>query len=207
MRRRRPLDRKLTHVVLATGNRGKLGDFRLLFEGSGIELSWPEDHGLDLEVEETGETFEANALLKARAYGEALSLPVMADDSGLSVQALGGEPGVYSARYAGPEGDPRANNAKLLEKMRGIDDRRAAFVCVLALITPDGRELVVDGRCEGLISDSERGGVGFGYDPVFYCEELGCTFGEATPEDKNARSHRGAAVRAMLELLRNEGLA
>ena len=123
---------------------------------------------------------------------------MLADDSGLAVEALDGAPGVYSARYAGPECDDRANNSKLIAALEGVDDRRAAFVCVLVLALPDGREIVTDGRCEGLVADEERGANGFGYDAVFFRPDLGRTFGEATPEEKSARSHRGAAVTSLL---------
>ena len=188
-----------THrLVLATTNKGKLFDFKMLFEGSDIDLVLPQQFGVDLDVEETGTTFEANALLKARAHVEQLGRPVLADDSGLAVEALDGRPGVYSARYAGPACDDHANNLKVIDELRGVENRAAAFVCVLALVFPDGRELVTQGRCEGEIIDEERGANGFGYDVIFYRPDLECTFGEATPEDKNARSHRAAAVRALL---------
>ena len=196
----------LRRVVLATANRGKLADFRHLFEGTGIELVLAADVGVNIDVEETGATFLENALLKARAVGAAAGLPTLADDSGITVYALGGEPGVYSARYAGPVCDDHANNLKLIERLRGIDDRRAAFVCALAFVLTGGVEIVAEGRCEGVVIDEERGANGFGYDSVFYRDDLGRTFGEATPEEKNARSHRGAAVRALLEQLRVRGL-
>lgn len=193
----------ISSLVLATTNAGKLRDFRLLFEGSGIQIQVPGDFGVDLEVDETGTTFEANALLKARAFAAALpGRAVLADDSGLAVEALGGEPGVYSARYAGAHGDDHANNLEVLRRMEGVSDRRAAFVVVLALVTPGGAEVVVEGRCEGTIATEERGNNGFGYDAVFWCEDLGRTFGQVTPAEKNARSHRAAAVCALLEKLK-----
>lgn len=189
-------------LVLATTNNGKLRDFRLLFEGSGIAIELPADHGVALDVEETGETFTDNALLKAREFAEALpGRAVLADDSGLVVEALGGDPGVRSARYAGEPSDDHANNLKVLELMSGVIDRRAAFVVVLALVLPDGREFVVEGRCEGTIAFEERGSNGFGYDAIFFREDLGCTFGEALPAEKNARSHRAAAVTGLLAKL------
>lgn len=189
----------LDSLVLATTNKGKLRDFRLLFEGSGIAIETPADHGADLDVDETGETFADNALLKARAFAAALpGRAVLADDSGLVVEALGGDPGVRSARYAGEPSDDHANNLLVLERMRGVEDRRAAFVVVLALVLPDGREILAEGRCEGTIADEERGTNGFGYDVIFFRDDLGRTFGEATPAEKNARSHRAAAVRALL---------
>lgn len=193
-------------LVLATTNKGKLRDFRLLFEGSGITIEVPGDHGVALDVEETGETFTDNALLKARAFAAALpGRAVLADDSGLVVEALGGEPGVRSARYAGEPSDDHANNLLVLEKMRGVADRRAAFVVVLALVFPSGEELVVEGRCEGTIAFEERGTNGFGYDVIFWRDDLGSTFGEASPAEKNARSHRAAAVSKLLEALSGMG--
>lgn len=195
---------KTTSLVLATTNKGKLRDFRLLFEGSGIAVELPEDHGVSLDVEETGSTFSENALLKARAFAAALpGRAVLADDSGLVVEALGGEPGVRSARYAGEPCDDRANNRKVLERMHVATDRRAAFVVVLALVLPDGSETLVEGRCDGTIAFEERGANGFGYDAIFFRDDLGCTFGEASPAEKNARSHRAVAVRKLLLLLEN----
>ena len=197
---------ELGRVVLATTNQGKLADFRRLFVGMPIELVALDEAGIHMDVEETGTTFHENALLKARAIAAACRCPVLADDSGIAVAALDGEPGVHSARYAGPECDDHANNLKLIAALRGAADRRAAFVCVLVLVLADGSEIVVDGRCQGTISMEERGSNGFGYDAVFYREDLGCTFGEATPEQKNARSHRAAAVRALLIELGRRGL-
>jgi len=191
-------------LVLATTNKGKLRDFRLLFEGSGIAIELPEDHGVVLDVEETGATFTENALLKARAFASALpGRCVLADDSGLVVEALAGEPGVRSARYAGEPGDHHRNNLEVLRLMEGVSDRRAAFVVVLALVLPGGVEIVVEGRCEGSLALEERGTNGFGYDAIFWCDDLGCTFGEASPARKNALSHRAAAVRALLARLQS----
>ncbi len=214
----------LRRVVLATSNRGKLADFRRLFEGTGIELDLPGDHGLALDVEETGETFIANALLKARVHARALGLPVLADDSGLTVEALHGRPGVYSARYAGPECDDHANNLKVIAEVAEHTNRAAAFECALALVLPSALgagegaahpgddseairegEVVVTGRCEGRIVDEERGENGFGYDVIFFRDDLSATFGEATPEQKNARSHRGVAVRDLIAELERCG--
>lgn len=194
-------------VVLATTNRGKLADFRLLFHGSGIDLVAPADVGAALDVEETGETFLENALLKARAHVAATGLPALADDSGIVAHSLGDVPGVRSARYAGEPSDDHANNRLLIANLRGVADRSASFICALALVLPDGREITAEGRCDGRIIDEERGTNGFGYDSIFFRDDLGCTFGEATREAKNARSHRGAAARALLERLRAEGLA
>lgn len=192
-------------VWLATSNAGKLRDFQRLFAGSGVELVLADAAGVDVDVEETGKTFEENALIKARHAAGATNLPVLADDSGLAVEALDGAPGVYSARYAGPRCDDHANNVKLIETLAGIEDRRAAFVCVLALVLPDGTEVLSYGRCEGLVIDEERGANGFGYDSVFFRPDLGFTFGEVSPEEKNAHSHRAAAVEALLADLGRRG--
>ena len=194
---------KARRLLLATSNKGKLADFQLLFKGAAFGIVSPSDAGVWVDVEETGTTFEQNALLKARAFCQATDYPTLADDSGLAVAALDGRPGVYSARYAGPDCDDQANNRKVIDEMAGVSDRRAAFVCALALVWPDGTELVTHGRCEGLIIDEERGNEGFGYDAVFFREDLGRTFGESSPAEKNARSHRAAAVRAMIGKIRD----
>ena len=192
-------------VVLATTNRGKLRDFRALLDGSGVELVAPADLGVALEVDETGDTFIANALLKAHAHADAFGLAALADDSGIVAHALGTEPGVRSARYAGEPSDDHANNRKLVTRLAGVADRSASFICALALVWPDGRELIAEGRCDGRIIDEERGHNGFGYDSIFFRDDLGCTFGEAPAADKHARSHRGAAVRALVAKLRGGG--
>jgi XTP/dITP diphosphohydrolase len=197
---------EVLRVVLATTNRGKLADFRRLFGADTLDLVSTAEVGIALEVEETGVTFAENALLKARAACEASGMPALADDSGLAVCALGGRPGVVSARYAGSHGNDHANNKKVIAELRGIEDRRAAFVCALALVFPDGAEITSQGRCEGRIIDEERGTNGFGYDAIFYRDDLGMTFGEATPEQKNARSHRGGAVRSLVAELRSRGV-
>jgi XTP/dITP diphosphohydrolase len=196
---------RLHRVVLATTNRGKLRDFTDLLAGRGIEFVLPADVGVTLEVDETGETFAENALLKARAHAAATGLPALADDSGIVAHALGDEPGVRSARYAGEPCDDHANNRKLIERLQGVRDRSASFVCALALVWPDGEEIVVEGRCGGRVIDEERGENGFGYDAVFFRDDLDCTFGEASPAEKHERSHRGAAVRALLARLHGAG--
>jgi len=204
---------RLRRVVLATTNRGKLKDFVALLAGSGIELVLPSDVGVTMDVEETGATFRENAFLKARALANATGLSSLADDSGIVAYALGGEePGIYSARYAGEPCDDHANNLKLIERLQPLEDKRAAFVCALALVIPAADasgapiEIAAEGRCEGRVIDEERGTNGFGYDAVFFRDDLGCTFGEAPPAEKHARSHRGAAVRALLAELRSRGM-
>ena len=155
-------------------------------------------------MEETGETFEENALIKARAVCKALNLPALADDSGLCVEALGGAPGVYSARFCGRHGDDKANNALLLEKLRGVPEQRrgAYFESCVAVCFPDGREITASGRTYGSILEEEAGEGGFGYDPLFESAELGKSFGLASAEEKNAVSHRGKALRALAEKLK-----
>ncbi len=155
-------------------------------------LDWP-------DVEETGETLEENALIKARAVMKATGLPAIADDTGLEVEALGGEPGVHTARFAGPEATYDENVALMLEVMEGVSDRAARFRTVVALVFPDGVEVVAEGSVEGVITKSRRGSSGFGYDPVFEVE--GRTLAEMTPEEKNQLSHRARAIRGLGEAL------
>ncbi|HEY8340273.1 MAG TPA: RdgB/HAM1 family non-canonical purine NTP pyrophosphatase [Egibacteraceae bacterium] len=183
-------------LVLATRNRGKLAELRRILDGLDVELLGADDVGLP-DVEETGTTFEDNALLKARAAAAASGLPAVADDSGLEVDALGGEPGVRSARYAGAHGDDEANLRLVLERMEGIRDRRARFVCVAALVTPDGREWTTRATLEGTLTTAPRGSGGFGYDPILVPLGETRTTAEMAPEEKDAISHRGKAFRAL----------
>ncbi|RLB10829.1 MAG: Non-canonical purine NTP pyrophosphatase, partial [Deltaproteobacteria bacterium] len=158
------------------------------------EIKSLDDFGPLPEIEEDGQTFEDNAVKKARFTARILGLPALADDSGLVVKALGGLPGVYSARYAGDHADDAANNRKLLEAMKGIRNREASFVCVIAIAVPRGPALIYEGTCDGLIAEEMRGNNGFGYDPLFYYPPLGKTFAEMSAEDKNRVSHRGKAM-------------
>lgn len=194
---------KKTTVVLASRNKGKLKELsRLLAEllGDVIDLRSLDDIGFTDEIEENGTTFAENALIKARAIAN-LGYVALADDSGLAVDALDGAPGVYSARYAGAHGDDAANNQKLLAVLADKADRAAAFVCVFACAFPDDRApIVAEGRVSGEILHAPRGEGGFGYDPLFYYAPLGKTFAELSGEEKNAISHRGAAVRAFAAL-------
>ncbi len=184
-------------LYAATANRGKLAEFAE-HAGPGIEIR-PIPN---LEpVEETGATFEENARLKAAHYSSAVSGLVFADDSGIEVAALGGAPGVFSARYAGPECDDRANNAKLLAEIANHKNRQARFVCVIALAESGNVVATFDGVAEGVVIDSPRGAGGFGYDPLFYFPTLGCTFAELPPDQKWIHSHRGAAFSKMREYL------
>lgn len=182
-------------VVVATHNPGKLREMRELLAPFGADAVSAGELGLP-EPEETGTTFAANALLKARAACEASGLPAIADDSGLCVDALGGDPGVYSARWAGPSKDFAAAMAKVDAAMRatGSRDRAAAFVSAIALVWPDGRVVEVEGRVEGLLVWPPRGEGGFGYDPMFLPEGAARTFGEMSAQDKHAVSHRARAM-------------
>lgn len=183
-------------LVLATTNRGKAEELRRILRGLDVVLLDGTDVDLP-DVEETGATFTENALLKARAAAAATGLAAVADDSGLVVDALDGEPGVRSARYAGRHGDDAANTALLLRRMDGVAVRSARFVCVAALVTPSGREHLAEGRLEGAITTAPRGERGFGYDPVFEPLGYAVTTAELTGEEKDAISHRGQAFRAL----------
>ena len=183
-------------MVLASRNAHKIKELQTLLSQyiEDIEILSLDDVGIFGEIEENGETYRENALIKARVAASSGYIG-LGDDSGLSVRALGGAPGVYSARYAGEHGDYAANNAFLLKNLEGVSDRFAEFVCTLACVFPDEREpIVVEGRTAGVIIDSERGKEGFGYDPLFYYEPFGKTFAELTAEEKNSISHRGRAI-------------
>lgn len=187
-------------LVLASNNAGKRREIAALLEPLGVRVRTAAELGFREEIEETGDTFEANARLKACAVASALGLPTLADDSGLEVAALDGAPGVYSARYAGPQCSDADNNAKLLAALADVPDerRQAAFVCVMVCCLPDGRVLTSQGRLEGLIRRTPQGCNGFGYDPLFALPGRGLTTAQLSTEDKNAISHRGQALRAMV---------
>ena len=184
---------------MATGNPGKIREIARLLEGLGIEVVAQSEFGVE-DADETGTTFAENSLIKARHAAEATGLPAIADDSGLAVDALGGAPGVYSARYAGDGGD-RANNDKLLEALADETDRGAAFHCVATFLEPGGEPLVAEGEWRGTILREARGEGGFGYDPLFYVPECGCSSAELSAAEKNARSHRGQALRKLAALI------
>ena len=200
----------ISSLVLATGNPHKIEEIAAVLAPLGIEvLGLAEAGGRDLpEPEEDGDTFQANARIKARAYAAALGRACLADDSGLEVDGLGGEPGVHSARWSGVGGDraarDAANNRKLVERIRDVPEaeRTARFVCAMCLAAPDGTILAQSrGTFEGVVVESPRGTNGFGYDPHLLLPEEGRTSAELSPEEKNARSHRGAATRAIAALL------
>ena len=183
-------------LVLASKNKKKLVEMNDILSHLGVEVCSEAEAGVDVEVEETGTTFEENSLLKARAVMVASGLPAIADDSGLCVDALNGAPGVYSARYGGPELDDGGRYRLLLENMRGQTPRTAQFVSVITCCFPNGDVLSARGECPGTIAFAPMGEGGFGYDPVFFLPELKKTFAQLSPEEKNAISHRGRALEA-----------
>ena len=182
-------------VILASKNPHKLTELSAILSQHGFEIALESEYGLDIDVDETDTTFEENSLLKAEAVMKASGLPVLADDSGLMVDALDGAPGVYSARYGHKSSDGE-RTAFLLENMKDVpDDKRTAkFVCVITCLWPDGRKIVARGECPGVITHEVHGENGFGYDPVFYLPELGMTYAELPSEQKNAISHRARAL-------------
>jgi XTP/dITP diphosphohydrolase len=194
----------LTKLLIATNNPGKVREYEELLESLPIEITFPRQEGVDLDVEETGSTFEENAEIKALAFAQATGLLTLADDSGLEVDALGGAPGVHSARYAGPGADDVDRYQKLLSELAGVPvgQRSARFRCVVAIVQPDGRVHTADGACEGQIGFEPRGEHGFGYDPIFLVDGYGGqTMAELDPEVKNRISHRGRAVEAAVPIL------
>lgn len=189
-------------VVFATNNAHKVTEVRAILAGSGFKVLTLAEAGLDIDPEENGTTFEANAAIKARAVHALCGGWVVADDSGIEVDALGGAPGVQSKRYS-EQGTAQANNAKLLRELKGRSDRTARFRCVLAVVDPDGNEAFADGRCEGTIAHELSGAQGFGYDPLFLPDDHpGRSMAELTMEEKNAISHRGRAFRELPRLLK-----
>jgi len=187
-------------LFCATGNPGKAREFALA-AGERIVIQPLPDFRSIAPCVEDGATFAENAILKARHYGTGVTGLLFADDSGLEVEALGAAPGVYSARFSGPGATDESNNRLLLERLRGVDDRRARFVCAIALVDNGQLVGVYNGSVEGIILDAPRGAGGFGYDPLFYYPPFACTFGEVEGERKFAVSHRGKALRAMLRAL------
>lgn len=197
-------------LIIASNNHGKIKEIKKNLENVEVEVFSLKDIGLDIDVEEDGITFEENAKKKSEEiYKELIkrqesNFIVMADDSGLEVEYLNGEPGVYSARYAGEHGNDKRNNYKLLEELKGVryKNRKARFVCILALINDNYEYKFVEGTVEGYILEGERGKDGFGYDPLFFYEPLNKTFGEIGIEQKNSISHRGNALRKVSEIIK-----
>jgi XTP/dITP diphosphohydrolase len=181
-------------LVIATTNQNKLKEFKEILKDLDIEVRSLSDFGPIPEIIEDGKTFDDNAYKKAWYTAKYLGLPAIADDSGLIVDALNGEPGVYSARYSGENATDAENVSKLLSNLKGIENRKAHFQCVLSIAVPSGPALTYEGDCEGIIIDERRGDNGFGYDPVFYFEEFDKTFAELSSEEKHKVSHRGKAL-------------
>jgi XTP/dITP diphosphohydrolase len=186
-------------VVLATRNKGKTEEIRALLKDYPVDLKNLDDFGPIPEVVEDGQTFDDNAYKKSSFTARVLGFPAIADDSGLVVDALDGAPGVYSARYSGPNATDDENNRKLLDEMKGKTDRKAAFECVISVAVPTGQALTYEGRTEGVIVDHPSGSNGFGYDPLFFSPEMNKTFAELTLEEKIHVSHRGKALKEMIK--------
>jgi XTP/dITP diphosphohydrolase len=189
-------------IVFATGNKGKIKEIQMIMADTGLEVVSMKEAGIVVEPDENGTTYEENALTKARAVAEYTDDIVMADDSGLEIDYLNKEPGIYSARYMGEDTSYRIKNANLIERLNGVPDeqRTARFVCAIAAVLPDGTELTTRAAIEGRIGYEEKGSNGFGYDPIFYVPRFGKTTAELTEEEKNQVSHRGQA----LELMKKE---
>ena len=190
-------------LLLATNNPGKVGEFRSMLSGLGFELVTPGDAGITTRVEETGSTYEENARLKAVTFAAQSGMLSLADDSGLEVDALGGEPGVRSARYAGEKASDAERVRFLLGTLAGVpwEKRKARFCCVIALATPAGDIAVREGECRGMITFEPKGAFGFGYDPIFYFPELGKTMAELLPDIKDRISHRARAAAKAREVI------
>ncbi|TGA99438.1 XTP/dITP diphosphatase [Sporolactobacillus shoreae] len=189
----------MTQVLIASNNQGKIREIKTLLADFHVEVRSLKDLGIDIDVPETGTTFQENAALKAETLSKKMNMITLADDSGLSVDAIGGEPGIFSARYSGPEKDSERNIDKLLGKLDGIplEKRTAHFTCVLAFSRPGKPTRFAEGRCDGLITLERHGSDGFGYDPVFLVPQEKLTFAEMGDEEKNTISHRALALRQL----------
>ena len=190
-------------IIFATGNENKMKEIRQIMGEVPLEILSMKQAGITADIVEDGTTFEENALIKAKAIAEITKEIVLADDSGLEIDALNKEPGIYSARYMGEDTSYRIKNQNLIERLEGVeeDKRTARFVCAIAAAFPDGEVITTIGTVEGRIAHEEKGENGFGYDPIFYVPEFGCTTAELSDEEKNKISHRGNALRAMKEKL------
>ncbi len=188
-------------LIIASNNAHKLEEMKAILAPFFDDVQSMREAGIEHETVEDGTTFAQNAEKKAREIAELTGCCALADDSGICVDALGGAPGIYSARFAGEHGADEANNALLLEKLQGAEDRGAHFTCVVVMAWPDGRELSAEGRLYGEIAFEPAGDGGFGYDPIFYLPDRGCTDAQLPPGEKNRISHRGKALRALLEKL------
>ena len=190
-------------IIFATGNQNKMREIREIYEDLGYEILSMKEAGISVDIVEDGKTFEENALFKARAFADQVDDFVLADDSGLEIDYLNKEPGIYSARYMGEDTSYDIKNANLIERLDGVpkEKRTARFVCAVAAVFPDGSEKVVRGTIEGYIGWEPEGENGFGYDPIFYVDAYGCSTAAMSREEKNAISHRGNALRKMKEEL------
>ncbi len=197
----------MKQIIFATGNAGKMREIREIMADTGAEILSMKEAGLTADIEENGNTFEENAIIKAKAIAALTDDIVLADDSGLEVDYLNKEPGVYSARYLGEDTSYEIKNQAILDRLAGVpkEKRTARFVCAIAAVMPDGEVLVTRETIEGYIGDKPAGNGGFGYDPIFYVDEYGCSTAELTEEQKNEVSHRGKALRAMKEKLNQYG--
>lgn len=191
-------------IIFATGNEGKMCEIRMILGDLGVPVLSLKEAGVQADIDENGKTFEENACIKARAIQKLTGQIVLADDSGLVIDCLNGEPGIYSARYMGENTSYDVKNRNLIERLQGVPDqeRTARFECVIAAALPDGRVLTTYGAMEGRIGYEIAGTNGFGYDPIFYLPQYGCTSAEISLEQKNEISHRGKALRAMKEELK-----
>ena len=193
-------------IVFATGNENKLKEIRQITADMDIDIVSMKDAGVYTDVDETGTTFEENAYLKASAVARKSGLPTLADDSGLEIDYLGKQPGIYSSRFMGEDTPYSEKNAALLEKMKDVPDeeRTARFVCAICYVRPDGSNETVRATMEGIVAHAVAGSNGFGYDPIFFLPDRGCTSAELPPEEKNRISHRGKALRMMRDILGKE---
>lgn len=193
-------------IIFATGNQNKVRELNMILQDAGIPIVSMKDAGIASDIAENGKTFRENALIKAKAVAEASGEIALADDSGLVIDALNGEPGIYSARFMGRDTSYSIKNKALIDRMKDVPDekRTARFVCDVAVVFPDGRTFVEEGIMEGRIAHRAAGENGFGYDPVFYLPEYGCTSAQLPPEKKNEISHRGKALKAMRQVLARE---
>lgn len=188
-------------VIAATKNSGKIHEMQEILAPLDMDVVSQQEIGINIDAEETGDTFERNALIKARAVAMICDYPILADDSGICVDALGGAPGVHSARYAGEGATDQDRINKLLSELKGCQDRTAKFVTSVAFIFPDGTEVTASGEVKGYITEEPIGDNGFGYDPVFFSTELGKTFAQSSDEEKNSVSHRSRALKNLYEKL------
>ena len=193
-------------IILATNNENKVREISEMLSGGDIKVISLKEAGIKKDVEETGETFKENAAIKAREICRMINEPVLADDSGLEVDYLDGAPGIYSSRFMGEDTPYSEKNRAIIEKLEDAkeEERGAAFRCVMALVFPDGREYYTEGKMPGVIAKEPMGENGFGYDPILFLPEYGKTSAQLTPEEKNAISHRGEALRKMVEIIRRE---